>query len=87
MTIMMTETATEAKTRFGQILEKSQHEPVVIEKSGRNYAVVISFQEYERMAAIEDAHWAKMAEESRAEGFIGVDESANLIQSLLHAKT
>ncbi|MCB1457932.1 MAG: type II toxin-antitoxin system prevent-host-death family antitoxin [Nitratireductor sp.] len=42
-------TATEAKNRFGELLELSSSEPVAISKSGRNIRVVLSVEEYERL--------------------------------------
>lgn len=86
MTIMITETATQAKTHFGQILETSQREPVLIEKSGRDYAVVVSFEHYQRLTHFEDLYWSKMAAEAVSDGFIGESESAHLLQSLTHAQ-
>jgi antitoxin Phd len=62
---MLTLTATDAKTRFGQVLESALTEPVAIEKNGRELAVVVSSQEYHRLQEAEDALWgirAKMAE-------------------------
>lgn len=44
-------TATEAKNRFGQVLEQAQSEPVFIEKSGRPHSVVLSLKQYRAMAA------------------------------------
>ncbi len=83
---MVTETATNAKIRFGQMLEKSQQEPVLIEKSGRNYAVILSFEDYERLSKLEDSYWSKMAAKAMAEGFLGTDESARLLESLVNEK-
>jgi prevent-host-death family protein len=42
-------TATLAKNRFGHMLDQSQHEPVFIEKSGRQVSVMLSMQEYKRL--------------------------------------
>jgi prevent-host-death family protein len=42
-------TATEAKNRFGEMLEMSALEAVVIEKNGRDVAVLLSKAEYDRM--------------------------------------
>lgn len=46
---MSTITATDAKNRFGQVLEEAQREPVRVQKSGRDVAVIISAAEYERL--------------------------------------
>lgn len=42
-------TATEAKNRFGQMLDACQAEPVIIEKSGRKHSVLLSMREYEAL--------------------------------------
>lgn len=44
---MKTIQATEAKNRFGQLLEEAQRAPVAIQKNGRDVAVLISKAEYE----------------------------------------
>ncbi len=44
-------TATEAKNRFGQVLEQAQSGPVFIEKAGRKHSVVLSVKQYEQLAA------------------------------------
>ena len=38
--------ASDAKTRFGALLDQAQVEPVTIEKQGRPVAVMVSFQTY-----------------------------------------
>ena len=42
-------TATEAKNKFGQVLEMAQAEPVTIQKNGRDVAVVLSAEQYETL--------------------------------------
>ena len=41
--------ATDAKNRFGQVLEAAQAEPVHIQKNGRDVAIVVSPEEYRRL--------------------------------------
>jgi prevent-host-death family protein len=41
-------TATDAKNRFGQVLELARTEPVHVQKNGRDVAVVISPEEFQR---------------------------------------
>jgi prevent-host-death family protein len=48
---MSTITATDAKNKFGQVLDEAQHEPVHVQKNGRDVAVVISAAEYQRLRA------------------------------------
>jgi prevent-host-death family protein len=44
-------TATEAKNKFGQVLEMAQAEPVRIQKNGRDVAIVISPEQYGALVA------------------------------------
>jgi prevent-host-death family protein len=44
-------TATDAKNRFGQVLEMAQAAPVRIQKNGRDVAVVLSAEEYGKLLA------------------------------------
>jgi prevent-host-death family protein len=43
--------ATEAKNRFGAILDDAQREPIVIRRQNRDIAVVLSMADYERLRA------------------------------------
>lgn len=77
----MQTTATDMKNHFGQYLEEAMIEPVVIEKTGRPIAVVLSMKEYQRLAALEDAHWAQKAREAEKTGYIGPQESLKFLNS------
>jgi antitoxin Phd len=83
---MRTETATNTKLHFGRVLENSLVEPTIIEKSGRKVAVLLSFEEYQRISALEDCYWLARAQEAHNEGFIGAEAGEKLIQELLHAE-
>ncbi len=41
--------ATDAKNRFGQLLEMARSEPVHIQKNGRDVGVLLSPEEYQRL--------------------------------------
>ena len=43
--------ATEAKNKLGQVLDRAQTEPVFIEKGGRRHSVVLSVAQYEELLA------------------------------------
>ncbi len=49
--------AKEAKNRFGALLDMAQREPVVIQKNGREVAVLMSMTDYERFEAVEEEFW------------------------------
>lgn len=44
-------TATDAKNRFGQMLDECQRQPVVIEKAGRRHGVLLSAESYDALVA------------------------------------
>lgn len=48
---MLTMTANEAKTHFGQLLDKAQREPVQVTRHDRVVGVMISADDYEAMRA------------------------------------
>jgi len=83
---MKTVSATDAKTRFGQYLEKVHSEPVQIQKKDRPVAVLISYEDYERLVALENAHWLHLAKEAEKSGYIGVDKSMELLKEGLGEK-
>lgn len=83
---MRTETATQAKIHFGEILEASTHEPIVIQKSGRNVVVMLSYDEYQRIVCFEDEYWLMAAKQAKAEGMLSATESSHFLEGLLNAK-
>ena len=78
----MKATATQFKNNMGKYMDSSKTAPVIIEKSGRNTAVLISFEEYERLSEYEDRVWAIMADEAAASGFLGVAETKRRLDEL-----
>jgi prevent-host-death family protein len=83
---MRTVSAKEAKDGFGALLDAAQREPVTITKKGRAVAVLLSREDFERLEALEDAHWGQRARKAAAEGFVGPDESRKLLTDLLDAE-
>jgi prevent-host-death family protein len=82
---MITIPATEAKNRFGELLEAVQRSPVEIAKKGRAVAVVISAGEYQdmkrRLAELEKPtdftwlrDWRKNRESSRSNATTDVSD-------------
>ncbi|MCP4696907.1 MAG: type II toxin-antitoxin system Phd/YefM family antitoxin [Gammaproteobacteria bacterium] len=76
----MNVTATELKHRLGHYLDAAISEPVVIEKNGRQTAVILSYVDYERLTALEDAYWGNLALEAKKEGDVknGLEELARI---------
>ena len=77
--------ASEAKNRFGEMLDLARREPVQISKKGRGVAVVLSIEEFERFSDIENQLLGLKAEKNRQEGFIGIVESESLLLEILNA--
>lgn len=76
--------ASEAKNRFGEMIDLARREPVKIAKKGREVAVVLSIEEFERFSALEDEFLALKAEKARTDGFIGVSDSETLLSNILN---
>lgn len=53
---MQTVSSTEARNHLAAMLDKAQHEPIAIQKQGRNAAVLVSYAEYERLTANNPMH-------------------------------
>lgn len=47
---MKTETATDARKRFGKLVDIAQSEPVRVQRHGRDVAVVLSPEEFRRLS-------------------------------------
>ena len=82
---MKTLGASEAKNRFGELLDLARREPVQIAKKGRNVAIMMSIEEFERFLDLENQFLALKAEQARQEGFIGRIESEALLSEILNA--
>jgi prevent-host-death family protein len=75
--IMKTLGASEAKNRFGELLDLARREPVQIAKKGRTVAVVLSIEEFERFSELENQLLALKAEKAQQEGFVGISDILN----------
>jgi len=72
-------TATEMKTRFGLYLDTVLQHPIFIMKSGREKAVLLSYQRYEELQSIEDRFWAKQAEQAEQNGYLGSEKTMKFL--------
>jgi len=84
---MKTASATDVKNRFGEYLHDTVKEPVIIEKTGRPVAVMISMEEFQRFQAMEDAFWIQKAEEAEAGGYLGAKGTKAFIKAMLKEKS
>jgi prevent-host-death family protein len=83
---MKTMAAKDAKTNFGQLLDTAIREPVSITRNGRQVAVVLSARDYERLEALQDAWWVRLAERNEQEGYLGAEESEAFHKAMLDAQ-
>jgi prevent-host-death family protein len=72
--------ATSLKNHLGRYLASSIREPVIIEKSGRASAVLISFERFEKLSQYEDFYWSMQAAQAEKGGYLGIKETANRLQ-------
>ena len=73
--------ATDAKQHFGQLLDDAIKDPVAIEKQGREVAVLISQEEYNRLEQLEDLYWSIASTQLSQEGYLSVEESEAFLKS------
>jgi antitoxin Phd len=76
---MKSASATEIKNHFGAFLDRSRSEPVAIQRTGRPVAVLLSWEEYERLMALEDAYWGQQAAAAEEEGYVGPEAAMAFI--------
>ncbi|MDB4265343.1 type II toxin-antitoxin system Phd/YefM family antitoxin [bacterium] len=82
---MLIFSATEAKNRFGELLEASHSSPVEIDKQGRPVAVLLSYEAYQELRESSSGlrsdsslnwlrDWRDSAEKSRCKNPTGEDD-------------
>jgi len=83
-------TASDARRRFGRLLEIVLREPVTITKNGRVAAVVISASDNELTSAmegfLEERQWRERIAEAERGGYIGAQESNRILSEALNAE-
>jgi len=79
---MITINATQAKQKFGDMLNKILTEPVVIQKHQKDFAVLLSSERYQELIAFEDKCLHDLAVRAEQEGFVGVEASQSLLNSI-----
>jgi prevent-host-death family protein len=81
---MTTTTATELKNRLGAYLDAALTEPVFVQKSGRDVAVLMSRQHYAYLQAAEDELWALRAQLAEQSGYLGTDTTQQVLHEMLY---
>ena len=79
--------ASMAKNKFGELLDNARREPIIIEKHARPTAVLMAYEEYQRLQEIEDRFLAERADDVVIKGkWLGVEESKKLLNDALNEK-
>lgn len=79
---MKTVNATQAKQSFGDLLNNAQHEPVVIQKHQKDFAILLSSSRYQELLEFEDRCLHGLALAAEEEGFIGTEAGKSLLDSI-----
>lgn len=80
---MTTVNATYAKQNFGACIADAARKPVVIEKSGRPTVVMISYEEFQRLNALEESIWLQRAVDAASGGYLSADDSEAFMKKRL----
>ena len=83
---MKSATATDVKNKFGEYLEIARIEAIEVRKTGRPVAVLLSWEEYERLIALDDEWWAEQARKAEKKGYVGPAQTMNLIKRRMREK-
>lgn len=68
--------ATELNKRPGMYLDQAAREPVVIEKMGRPFVVMVAYDRYNQL---EDAYWGELAIQADKEPALSTDETMQFL--------
>ena len=83
-------TASDARRRFGRLMETVRREPVTITKNGRAAAMVLSSSDndliLEMQEFLEDCQWCERIADAERGGYIGARESKRILSEALNAE-
>ena len=83
-------TASDARRRFGRLMETARREPVTITKNGRAAAMVLSSSDNKLIAAVErfleERYWGERVAEAERGGYIGARESNRILSEAVNAE-
>ncbi len=84
---MKSASATDVKNKFGEYLELARTEAIEVRKTGRPVAVLLAWDEYERLIALDDAWWAEQARKAEKQGYVSPTTAMKLIKGRMREKT
>jgi prevent-host-death family protein len=74
------------KARLLHYIDVASFEPIVIQKKEGPAAVIISFDEYTRLMALERNFWIQRSRNAERSGYLGVAKSTELLKAGLNEK-
>ncbi|MDR1776747.1 MAG: type II toxin-antitoxin system Phd/YefM family antitoxin [Desulfovibrio sp.] len=80
---MNTVNAAYAKQNFGACVADAAKRPVVIAKYGRPAVVMLSYEEYQRLNALEDDFWLQRAQDAASGGYLSAEASDDFMKKRL----
>lgn len=75
--------AKEAQNHFGNLMNSAIKEPIIINKYGKPFSVLMSYEEYENFNKFEDFYWVMQAEQVKENGFISKEETDEFLNKIL----
>ncbi|WP_425362898.1 type II toxin-antitoxin system Phd/YefM family antitoxin [Candidatus Tisiphia endosymbiont of Hybos culiciformis] len=75
--------AREAQNHFGNLMNSAIKEPVIINKYGKPFSVLMSYEEYEHFNKFEDFYWAIKADESKKNGLLTKEKTNEFFDKIL----
>jgi antitoxin Phd len=79
---MRTFSATDAKQNFGNLIATIDEEPVTIQKTNKDVAVVVSIGRYQELKRMEDILYGEAAKLAIKEGVLSAKDSEDFLNSL-----
>ena len=84
---MTSMTATEAKNKFGELADQARSGPIAVTRSGRPVMVILSAEEFDHLAEIEDRYWGERALDTiRTQKPLGVEATAQWLEEVIEDK-
>lgn len=87
---MNTIDATDARNKFGELIDLARREPIQIKKNGRPSVIMIAFEDYQKLAKkiekLEDMLDILEAENAEKEEFAGAAVSEALLERIRNGK-
>lgn len=81
---MLKVSSLEIQQNLDEYLKNSLPEPILIERSGGSSAVMLSVAEYERLQALDDAHWGERARQAIEQGYVDAAEGERRLAERLN---